>query len=113
MMKYHQNACRAILAHYGEKSQIVKTIEELSELIKALSKVAVAGILISENKERNASIIEEIADCKIMLAQLEEIIETRGHSKALAGQINYKVGRTLEQINQENSYTEAGGHEHP
>ena len=113
MMKYHQNACRAILAHYGEKSQIVKTIEELSELIKALSKVAVAGILISEDKEQNASIIEEIADCKIMLAQLEEIIETRGHSKALAGQINHKVGRTLEQINQEKSYTEAGGHEHP
>jgi len=98
MMKHYQNACRAILAHYGEKSQIVKTIEELSELIKALSKVAVAGILISENKERNASIIEEIADCKIMLAQLEEIIETRGHSKALSGQIKYKVGRTLEQI---------------
>ncbi|GAB1351379.1 hypothetical protein MASR1M12_01090 [Erysipelotrichia bacterium] len=101
MMKNYQNACRAILLHYGEKTQIIKTIEELSELIKALSRVAAAGILISENKEQNASIIEEIADCKIMLAQLEEIIETRGQQKTLGGQINYKLGRTLEQISRE------------
>jgi len=100
-MHLYRNACIAILRHYGEQNQMIKAIEELAGLIKALAKVANKGVLITNNEKQNAAIIEEIADCKIMLCQLEEIVENKGFRKDLQGAINLKIGRTLQQMAEE------------
>lgn len=51
-----------ILLYFGADNQKKKCIEELSELIQAISK---------DNNRNN--IIEEIADCEIMIEQLKMI----------------------------------------
>ena len=62
-----------IWEHYGEKLQIKQTIEELSELITALT---------WGNKE---DITEEIGDVEIMIAQL------RGKTKYINSLMIYSV----------------------
>lgn len=62
--KIEQNA----IEHYGRESQMVVAIEELSELVKELTKN-----LRGENNEGH--IAEEIADVHIMLDQLELMFE--------------------------------------
>jgi len=54
---------RKTINHFGEQCQKNKAIEELGELVSALSKEPYGG-----SKE---SVISEIADVKIVLAQLE------------------------------------------
>jgi len=55
-----------VIARYGEKHQMEKTIEELGELVVAI-KHYLAG------KEPISAVIEEMADVTIMLDQLEII----------------------------------------
>lgn len=57
-----------LIETFGEKAQIIVAIEELSELQKALCKY-LRGYANFEN------IVEEIADVKIMLEQLELIFD--------------------------------------
>ena len=59
------------LQHYGENSQRIVAIEEMSELIKELCKVASC-------EENIAHIAEEIADVRIMLDQLEIMFDCAG-----------------------------------
>ena len=68
--------CRAIKV-WGDKQQVIKAIEEMQELSKALCKwlnldVKVVNGSLSESKLRD-SIDEEIADVYIMLDQLRRI----------------------------------------
>jgi len=56
---------RKIIGHFGADKQILKSMEELSELIQALARHQV------EPSEANLyNIKEEIADCTIMIMQL-------------------------------------------
>lgn len=56
-----------LIAWYGKSYQVTKAIEELSELQKELCKY-----LLNHNDAAMLSkISEEIADCKIMIEQLE------------------------------------------
>jgi len=55
------NIYKKIIEHYGEETQINKTVEELAELIVAIKK---------DNKKM---IAEEIADVEIMLEQIRTI----------------------------------------
>lgn len=57
-----------LIDKFGEKAQVIVAIEELSELQKALCKY-LRGQTNFEN------IVEEIADVKIMLEQLELIFD--------------------------------------
>ena len=61
-----QEILTAAINHYGEDSQQLKAIEELSELIRALARADDA-----EN------VAEEMADVRIMLDQLELILDNR------------------------------------
>ena len=63
-----QEICRSALETFGADIQIVVAIEELSELQKELCKYQRGGGDI-------AHIAEEIADVKIMIAQMEELFE--------------------------------------
>lgn len=54
------------IEHYGNKSQIAKAIEEMSELVSELARY-------QNDIGMNIKIIEEIADVIIMAEQLKEI----------------------------------------
>lgn len=66
-MEYQETICAAIQT-FGEKNQTIVAIEELSELQKELCKLLRGSC---DNDER---IAEEIADVKIMLDQLLEML---------------------------------------
>ena len=85
-MKEHEEALSKILAHFGNRKQTIKAIEELSELAASLARDLMIGDL------RNST-IEEIADVKIMIAQLEYLV---GDSVNVA--VEQKIKRTLKRI---------------
>jgi len=58
-------AIHAIATHYGKKAQSMQTCEECAELIQAVSKLTRG-----ETSARILSLIEEIADVRIMMSQL-------------------------------------------
>lgn len=78
----------------GEKSQIIKCIEELSELTKELAKVA-----FNSKFETNIDIIkkisEEIADVKITLKQIGIIFDNKKEIKRAK---KYKLKRLKERV---------------
>lgn len=82
-----------ILHHYGPHSQIIKTIEELSELIQALSKDLNS---IDSEEEITNQIIEEMADCYIMLGQMSILFEAKF---TVLNRMHLKIARTLQAIN--------------
>lgn len=67
-----------IADEYGLEKQSRQCIEELSELIKAICKRdrKWGYSLLSDSREceERTNIIEEIADCKIMLSQIEYLM---------------------------------------
>lgn len=69
---------QTIADEYGLEKQSRRCIEELSELIKAICKWdrKWGGSLLSDSHEceERTNIIEEIADCKIMLSQIEYLM---------------------------------------
>ena len=76
------------------KTETLKAIEELSELIRVLARIVDADFkTFSENRN---NLVEELADVTIMLMQLQEFY------KISIGEIydvmNYKVERTLERM---------------
>lgn len=80
-----------IIAHYGYGHQKHKAMEEFAELSEALAR--------DMNGEGDrANIAEEMADCYIMLAQLELIF---GNHDDVVAVIREKMGRTLERVEAE------------
>jgi NTP pyrophosphatase (non-canonical NTP hydrolase) len=72
--------CGAAILHFGVPSQISKAIEELSELSTELAR--------HQNKRAmNVDIIDEIADCVIMLVQLTLIFGEDLVDKKIADKI--------------------------
>lgn len=83
MTELERTAKRA-LKHFGPLHQESKAIEELGELIVALSRVNYRG---------NAdAVVEEIADCYLMLEQLRLIYDSE--------KINAMIGFKLARLNQ-------------
>lgn len=71
---------REIINHFGEKHQIEKVKEELQELIDAI------------NKKDPDNILEEMADCIIMIKQLQIIYKFT--NEQIDEQIDFKMDRT-------------------
>lgn len=80
-----------IIAHHGYGHQKEKAVEEFSELIEALARD-------QQGNGDRANIAEEMADCYIVLAQLELIY---GNHDAVVDGIRMKLARTLEKIEAE------------
>ena len=78
---------KTFVEHYGVYSQQIKTIEECSELIKAICKC-----------EDMNTIIDEIADVEIMINQLKVMFECFGE---VEDRIDFKIKRQLERIKNE------------
>ena len=62
--------CREAIERFGVNTQMVKAIEEFSELQKALAKFINRQYVEKTDKELIDDIIDEIADCSIMLRQM-------------------------------------------
>ena len=62
-----QNDIIKIAEHFGINNQMSKCIEELSELIQAISKIQIEGITL----DRYDNLIEEIVDVEIMVEQMK------------------------------------------
>lgn len=78
-----------IYYHYGVESQLIKTVEELSELQKEICKLITDDYLDKEH------FIEELADVIIMLAQ---IMPANVLLSDVAEVISRKIDRTLKRI---------------
>lgn len=74
----HQ-AAQYALAHWGKEHQILKAIEELTECARALSRYLAAPLEpFSDDqservKARHHECIDEIADARIVLAQMRQV----------------------------------------
>lgn len=80
-----------IIDEYGSDKQQDIAIEECSELIKAICKY-------KRTLDHVEDIVDEIADVKIMLAQLEIIFDCSG---AVEDRVEYKINRQMERIEKE------------
>ena len=94
MVDEHQRKIERIADFYGDK-QMWKLAEECGELIQALSKYVATG--------DKRLVIEEIADARIMIAQIEYIL---GIEDDVEPMIDYKLDRTLKIIDKRSDYRE-------
>lgn len=78
---------------YGKSKQVVKAVEELSELQKELCKLL---LTVTNKRKVVTNVAEEIADCEIMIKQLKLILNCDG-------MVNnwklYKLKRLEEKLN--------------
>lgn len=93
---------RFIADHYPRSSQMGVAQEECAELIQAISKVRRLGI----NGETLDHMAEEIADVRIMCAQLVAIL---GLNEAVSRNIDQKLDRQLERITEGDTAYETTG----
>lgn len=79
---------------YGDKAQILQSIEEMSELTKELLKN------VNRNSENVNEIIEEMADVQIMIIQLIMIYSEKDSEmkNKFWGAIDYKILRLKERL---------------
>jgi len=83
-----------ILAHYGASNQIPKAVEEMGELATALIKYCSPMNQDSPFVNRDEAVINEIADCLIMLLQLAQLFGFNN----VRNQIEYKLERQNKRI---------------
>lgn len=74
-----KSVCMIAISHYGEQHQIIKAVEEMSELTKELTKFmgySLDGAMVNhpELKQRLlARISDEMADVEVVMEQLKMI----------------------------------------
>lgn len=83
MTRYQNEILSSAIATWGERQQVIKAVEELSELSQALCKwlnvhTRVSNSVLSEREIMN-SVRDEFADVTIMLHQLANIFEISDH----------------------------------
>ena len=88
MMLQDNEICRAALETFGEDSQVMIAIEEMSELTKELCKNG-------RGQENTTHIAEEIADVEIMLRQMVMLFDCAGQVETFR---RYKLERLAERI---------------
>ena len=80
--------------YFGEKNQLIKAIEEMSELQKELCKVVLTPNLTIKATDE---VIDELADVEIMCDQLRHIF---GISEQVDERKIFKIERLKKRINQ-------------
>ena len=78
-----------LIEKYGKEKQIIKAIEEMAELQKELCKYLIGD----RSENRIEKIYDEIADVKLLILQLEVILEL--DSDRIAEIMQEKIERTL------------------
>lgn len=88
MNAFQKESCVQIANHYGTDSQLLMAIEEMSELTKEICKY-------NRGNDNREKIIDEIADVKIMIEQIEYLFKL---SKEVNLRVDYKLQRQLRRI---------------
>lgn len=88
-----QNAINFISEKYGKESQLRQLQEECGELIVACSK-----LIRSKDRAVN-NLIEELADVRIMIEQIEHLY---GLKSLVEDEMEYKLNRQLERMGEQN-----------
>lgn len=83
---------------YGVENQMIKTVEELSELSQALCKILTSKFT-DDNSEIFENIFEEIADVEIMLEQCKIMFQC---DKEVSAWKNKKIERLERRLEGEN-----------
>jgi NTP pyrophosphatase (non-canonical NTP hydrolase) len=83
------NDIETIANHYGLTAQLDQTVEELAELIQGISKYKKSPVVGLRN------LTEEMADVKIMIAQLEILLN---NETEVRDTLHQKVDRQLRRI---------------
>lgn len=85
---------------YGYDSQSRQCIEEMAELIQAINKYWRKDLKCGQLEPSKLSIIEEIADVEICLAQMKYLLEI--HDEDINKAISKKLDRQLKRIKENN-----------
>ena len=89
-IRQRQVVYRKAIERFGPPNQMIKAIEEMSELTKVLAKILVMGGEVSLD-----DIIEELADVKVTFEQMVHLMNAEdGISEIIA----FKVKRTYERM---------------
>lgn len=96
MNEDQREKCKAIAKHYGKRKQKLQTIQELTELIMELTK---RDDQKQDRSEYIAKLVDEIADCEIMIAQIESLYMISEFE--IRQRIDFKLNRQLERIGNE------------
>ena len=83
-----QDKINKILAHYGSEHQLDKLAEELLELALSILRRKARG---------TTNMLEEYADCRVMMSQLDKILTDREHL-IVRCEMERKVDRELGRI---------------
>ncbi len=85
-----------IADHYGWHKQLMQAIEEMAELMQAISKYERKGERKGSEEEYN--LLEEVADVQIMMEQIQLLMDNQGRVGHIMKQ---KIERQLERIGKE------------
>lgn len=97
-----KNIALEALEWYGKAAQCIKAIEELAEVQQAIAKWLNYSELVTAEKHTELcnNIVEEIADCYIMLEQMKAIFEDFS-TKDTSVFIKLKTDRLYERLEEE------------
>ena len=96
MTEYQQIKAFKIAKHYGLQKQKFQALQEFNELAAVLLR---RKDQIHNKAEHRDHLIDEIADCYVMLKQLETLYNLDTHD--ISDRITAKLNRQLERIAQE------------
>lgn len=99
--------CHKIADHYGEGHQMLKAVEEMSELAQVIIKAVndppndkfQAGMM-------KGKLLSELADVIIMTEQLVKYVADNDCATLLDGMIDFKLKRQLERMKEEKNETD-------
>lgn len=95
MLSFDISTIQESIKQYGDKNQLIVTLEELSELQKEICKKL-------RGNENVDMVIEEIADVYIMLEDLKQILDIK--DKDIQREINFKLNRLEERMKTNDIY---------
>lgn len=94
---------KTIIEHYGYARQLDKLVEESAELIVAIKHKDTEmhpGLSASEQRGNFLNFLEELADVKIMVSQVEYFLETKNPDafEQYKQNIEFKLNREIKRI---------------
>ena len=93
--RYCQGAeIEKIADHYGLQHQLYKSVEELIELVQAVQDYSFK-LGMRDDEISTEHVVDEIADVKIMIAQLEYLLELE---EEVNDRVEFKLNRQMDRI---------------
>lgn len=83
-----------IADHYGLQHQLSKSVEELIELVQAIQEYSFR-LGMRDDEISTEHVADEIADVKIMIAQLEYLLELE---EEVNDRVEFKLNRQIDRI---------------